>query len=146
MRYVSEITYMKCHFLFYNINMEEIYRYCDQIVENGVISKENLANLLKTLAKAKRTKNIRKKPEDYDPFKSRASTMNSRAKQKGINGRVTPEELKQLMEKQPCCQKCGRKNYLVFDHIVPFYRGGDNTIDNIQVLCRICNMEKGVGN
>lgn len=122
--------------------MDEIYEYCDKIVANGIISKETLAKLLKDLAKTK-PKRIRN--EKYNPYKSRANTMNNRARKMGVEGTVTAEELEQLMNRQPCCQRCGRKTYLVFDHIVSMYNGGENTIDNLQVLCRMCNMEKGVG-
>lgn len=70
--------------------------------------------------------------------------MNNRAKKFGVDGTVTSEELRALYASSPQCKKCGRKTDLVFDHIVPMYKGGDNTIDNLQILCRICNMEKGV--
>lgn len=114
---------------------------CDRIIKNKVISEKTLVSILKDLSKVKPKK---ERNEKYDMFKSRANTMNSRAKKKGVCGIVKADELKSLMDKQNCCQKCGRKNYLVFDHIVPLYKGGTNTIDNLQVLCRICNMEKGV--
>jgi len=40
------------------------------------------------------------------------------------------------------CKMCGTTEGLVIDHIVPLSRGGMNTIDNIQVLCRSCNCKK----
>lgn len=79
-------------------------------------------------------------------YYQRASTMNYRARKKGVDGIVTPDDLRAIMIKYyNKCNKCSKTEHLVFDHIRPHYNGGTNTPDNIQVLCRICNMEKGVG-
>lgn len=41
------------------------------------------------------------------------------------------------------CVECSTKEHLCFDHIVPFSRGGSNTVRNIQLLCETCNLAKG---
>lgn len=41
-----------------------------------------------------------------------------------------------------CC-KCGRKtDDLEIDHIMPISKGGKTHPDNLQTLCKRCNMEK----
>lgn len=41
------------------------------------------------------------------------------------------------------CLCCGEQKPLAADHVVPLSVGGDNTIGNIQPLCRECNSSKG---
>jgi 5-methylcytosine-specific restriction endonuclease McrA len=41
------------------------------------------------------------------------------------------------------CRQCGSNKELHFDHVIPWSKGGRNTVDNIQLLCRTCNRRKG---
>lgn len=40
------------------------------------------------------------------------------------------------------CAICGRSEKLCIDHILPVSRGGFTKLDNLQVLCEKCNLQK----
>lgn len=41
------------------------------------------------------------------------------------------------------CARCGSREQLEYDHIVPLSKGGSNTTRNIELLCEECNRRKG---
>jgi 5-methylcytosine-specific restriction endonuclease McrA len=42
-----------------------------------------------------------------------------------------------------CCQYCGARGDLTFDHVVPRSRGGRTSWDNVVAACSPCNLRKG---
>ena len=42
-----------------------------------------------------------------------------------------------------CCQYCGSKGDLTFDHVVPRARGGVTSWENVVAACAPCNLRKG---
>ena len=65
------------------------------------------------------------------------------------HGSHTSEEWEEMQTIYGRCLRCGerRENLAggncVKDHIVPLYQGGDDSIRNIQPMCRNCNSSKG---
>jgi 5-methylcytosine-specific restriction endonuclease McrA len=55
-----------------------------------------------------------------------------------------PEEVRFIVWRRDDgkCVKCGNKEKLEFDHIIPVSKGGSNTERNVQLLCEKCNREK----
>lgn len=45
-----------------------------------------------------------------------------------------------------CCQYCGSKGDLTFDHVVPRARGGVTSWENVVAACSRCNLQKGSKN
>lgn len=90
------------------------------------------------------------------PFKALARFAKRRAIKYGTQGSHTGADLQALFERQGCkCAYAGRHQphwclgdiaaqTCSEDHILPFGKGGDNTIDNIQLTCIPCNQHKGV--
>jgi len=56
-----------------------------------------------------------------------------------------PDDVKLLVWARDggACVKCGSRSELQFDHIIPLSRGGGDHAENIQLLCRSCNLKKG---
>jgi 5-methylcytosine-specific restriction endonuclease McrA len=42
-----------------------------------------------------------------------------------------------------CCQYCGAKGDLTFDHVIPRAHGGITSWDNVVAACSRCNLKKG---
>ena len=59
------------------------------------------------------------------------------------NSRYIPVDVKYRVHKGSCV-KCGSRRELHYDHIKEYALGGDNGVDNIQVLCRNCNQRKRI--
>jgi hypothetical protein len=41
------------------------------------------------------------------------------------------------------CVSCGSNERLEFDHVIPLVLGGSDTERNLQLLCEVCNRQKG---
>lgn len=61
-----------------------------------------------------------------------------------VRSRRIPQDVKAAVwqRDQGQCAECGASEYLEFDHVIPFSKGGANTEGNVQLLCRSCNLSK----
>jgi len=55
-----------------------------------------------------------------------------------------PEDVKMVVWARDgaACVRCGSKQNLHFDHIIPVVKGGASSEENIQLLCQTCNLKK----
>jgi len=64
--------------------------------------------------------------------------------------REPSEELKAQVKSRDGhrCLCCGetKRSRLQVDHIAPWYFGGKHTLENLETLCRMCNLQKGITN
>jgi 5-methylcytosine-specific restriction endonuclease McrA len=81
-----------------------------------------------------------------NPEKMRAMWTRRRARKAGNGGSHTAQEWLDLKARYDnrclCCGKREPEIALTVDHVIPIARGGSDDIDNIQPLCRLCNLRK----
>lgn len=76
--------------------------------------------------------------------KHQSTGQNTRARKMGVVGILDEKDWQVVLKAHNySCAICGSHNDLCIDHIVPVSKGGTNTPDNIQPLCRSCNSQKG---
>ena len=64
----------------------------------------------------------------------------SNARKRGRHTKL--EWLRMISFFQKRCVSCGKKCRITKDHIIPINKGGSDSIDNIQPLCKKCNKKK----
>ncbi len=86
---------------------------------------------------------------DRDVLRIRLNSIPSQPsaqnKKTAPQSRHVPQKVKKIVMTRDGrrCVKCGAREYLEFDHKIPFSKGGSNQKANIQILCRKCNLKKG---
>jgi 5-methylcytosine-specific restriction endonuclease McrA len=78
---------------------------------------------------------------------AKANAANAHARRLGSNLRINGEEVKNLFDSHGyCCYYCDMQStdpsVMTLDHVVPFARGGQNTIQNCVPACAACNTSK----
>jgi len=77
--------------------------------------------------------------------KAKVSKSNRRMRIYNNGGRFTKKEWLALCDAvDNKCVCCNSDDKLTVDHIIPISKGGTNYISNIQHLCLLCNLKKGI--
>ena len=90
----------------------------------------------KLRAKTKTKTKVRAKAEAEVKTKVRGASRPSRS-------RYIPLAVKRKVYRGQCAN-CGARSNLEYDHIKKFAHGGENTVENLQMLCRSCNGRKEI--
>jgi hypothetical protein len=62
----------------------------------------------------------------------------------GVMKPISNKLRKMVYERDHCrCVTCGATDHLSLDHIIPWSLGGEDTMENLQTMCRSCNSRKG---
>jgi 5-methylcytosine-specific restriction endonuclease McrA len=81
-----------------------------------------------------------KNKEKHRPGKNARQSIRNR-KLSNNPFEIINKDLKRVYRSE--CWRCGTKENLSMDHIVPITRGGNHAVGNIMTLCRSCNSSKG---
>lgn len=84
-----------------------------------------------------------KRYRQENPDKMREHHRNRRARKRDGFGNVSAKEWQNILDRfNSKCAKCGDSEDVTMDHVVPLAKGGKHSADNIQPLCRACNLQK----
>ncbi len=108
------------------------------VAENELNEKESLKKQILDNERRKKLYNAAKK-ELIESGKLYAEKKESGSKRESIPQDVMDKVWNRDGGK---CVKCGSRENLEFDHIIPFSKGGATTYRNLQLLCKKCNLEK----
>jgi HNH endonuclease len=80
-------------------------------------------------------------PPGYEP----AEPLANRTPLGEYNTRIIPQDVRIAVAARDLgrCRQCGSIEDLQYDHVIPWSRGGANTVNNVQLLCGNCNRRKG---
>lgn len=84
--------------------------------------------------------------KERQKFERLKAKFNSEASQEITRERdKVPEDVRIAVWRrdQGKCARCGGRENLEYDHIVPVSKGGSNTVRNVELLCESCNRQKG---
>lgn len=82
---------------------------------------------------------------NYEKVRREVEALENLTKLEGVEREPIPESVRLFVWQRDKgqCVKCGSRERLEFDHIIPIIAGGSSTERNVQLLCESCNRSKG---
>jgi len=139
--YVSSITYTAGRVFMHFRMFKDFYEKRKEVlsfIDVVQMSEEEIEEYIKSCSTEREVSEALKK-WDVDPN----SVQDYDIKEEKMS-RYIPSEVKAQIWKiyNGSCATCQSKKELQFDHVIPFSKGGSNTVENIQILCKVCNLKK----
>jgi hypothetical protein len=88
---------------------------------------------------------ILRQERSYEKVKREVEALENMERLQGVGREPIPESVRLFVWQRDKgqCVKCGARERLEFDHIIPVVAGGSSTERNVQLLCEACNRSKG---
>jgi 5-methylcytosine-specific restriction endonuclease McrA len=88
---------------------------------------------------------VLRQERNYEKVRREVEALENLTKLEGVKREPIPDSVRLFVWQRDKgqCVKCGSRERLEFDHIIPIIAGGSNTERNIQLLCESCNRSKG---
>lgn len=80
-------------------------------------------------------------PRVEDRSKIQAKRKRALERYRSRAARITRPQIRAVKARDTACVKCGAPGTDI-DHIVPVRKGGQTEMDNLQLLCELCHIEK----
>ena len=88
----------------------------------------------------------RRRIRSYTPKERLYNRLRSHQRRVAKNGTVTPEQVRELEQRQKKCYYCLKpftdKLKATIDHVIPINKGGLHDISNLVLACKSCNSSK----
>jgi 5-methylcytosine-specific restriction endonuclease McrA len=88
---------------------------------------------------------VLRRQRDYEKVRREVEALENMEKLEGVMREPIPDAVRLFVWQRDGgkCVKCGARERLEFDHIIPVAAGGSSTERNVQLLCESCNRSKG---
>ena len=88
---------------------------------------------------------VLRRERNYEKLRREVEALENLEKLQGVSREPIPDSVRLFVwqRDEGQCVKCGSRERLEFDHIIPVASGGANTERNVRLLCETCNRSKG---
>ena len=137
-----EIQRREPRFLF-NLGSIEFWVYRDKLLSVESTEPEPLRDKATVAMLIKH--HVLRRERNYEKVRREVEALENLEKLEKVPREPIPESVRLFVWQRDKgqCVKCGARERLEFDHIIPVVSGGSNTERNVQLLCEACNRVKG---